>query len=101
MRTWLATIVAASLLACGPPTTTVTLEVTTTDGTLHSERVDYARGCPENPLTYGEIATKFAGLAMPAVGAARVEASRNLVERIESLDTIERLTEVLFAPTAP
>ena len=43
------------------------VEVTTRDGRRLSEQVDYARGCPENPVTAAEIEAKFVGLATPAV----------------------------------
>jgi 2-methylcitrate dehydratase PrpD len=76
------------------------VEVTTHDGALHRERVDYARGCPQNPVTYEEIAAKFADLAGPVLGAERAGRVKEKVDGIERLDDVGALADVLREPTA-
>ena len=71
------------------------VEVTTRDGRTHSGRVDYARGCPQNPVTYDEIGAKFFDLA----GRARGEPVKALVDRLETLPDLGALTDLLRAPT--
>jgi 2-methylcitrate dehydratase PrpD len=76
------------------------VEVTTRDGRLHRGRVDYARGCPENPVTYDEIAAKFFDLTASAAGRERAGAIKALVDRLEEQPDLHALTELLRAPTA-
>jgi 2-methylcitrate dehydratase PrpD len=72
------------------------VEVTTRDGQMHSGRVDYARGCPQNPVTYAEISAKFDDLA-PDARARRV---REMVDRLESVSDATALAELMRQPTA-
>jgi 2-methylcitrate dehydratase PrpD len=76
------------------------VEVTTRDGRMHSGRVDYARGCPQNPVTYDEISTKFFELAEPAAGRERTAAVKALIDRLEAEPDVRRLADLLRAPTA-
>jgi 2-methylcitrate dehydratase PrpD len=74
------------------------VELTTRDGRSHAGRVDYARGCPQNPVTYEEIGAKFFDLATPAAGerAARV---KELMDRIEHVERVGDLAALLAEPT--
>jgi 2-methylcitrate dehydratase PrpD len=74
------------------------VEVTTRDGKMHSGRVDYARGCPQNPVSYEEITAKFFDLATPAAGerAGRV---KELMDGIERVGRVGELTSLLVEPT--
>jgi 2-methylcitrate dehydratase PrpD len=76
------------------------VEVTTGSGELLRERVDYARGCPQNPVTYEEIVAKFDGLAGPALGAARTARVKSLIADVESLPDASALADALREPTA-
>jgi len=41
---------------------------------LHlTERVEYARGTPENPMTRDEVVAKASGLMTPVLGAEDIE----------------------------
>jgi 2-methylcitrate dehydratase PrpD len=72
------------------------VEVTTRDGHMHRGRVDYARGCPQNPVTYAEISAKFHDLA-PDARATRV---KELVDRLETLPDATALADLMRQPTA-
>lgn len=74
------------------------VEVATRDGRRLSERVDYARGCPENPVTYEEIVAKFADLAGGAVGAERAARIAGLVGRLEGSGDVDELAALLRDP---
>jgi len=76
------------------------VEVQTRDGRMFSERVDYARGCPENPVTYDEIVAKFNDLATPSAGAARATAVRSFMDAVEEAPSIRALTDLLVMPTS-
>jgi 2-methylcitrate dehydratase PrpD len=56
--------------------------------------VEYPRGNPENPLSDAELAEKFLWLSADAMGAK----SKDLleaVERLERIDNVVHLTELL------
>ena len=76
------------------------VEVTTRAGERLSERVDFARGCPENPVTYEEIEAKFSALAAPAAGAERAARISALVAELEQLEDVNELTGLLREPMA-
>ncbi|TAK22725.1 MAG: MmgE/PrpD family protein [Chloroflexota bacterium] len=76
------------------------VEVTTRDGRMLSERVDYARGCPENPVTYAEISAKFDTLARPALGAIRATHVKEMVDAVERVPDVGALADALRDPTA-
>jgi 2-methylcitrate dehydratase PrpD len=76
------------------------VEVTTRAGERLSERVDFARGCPENPVTYEEIEAKFAELTVPAVGQERSERIAGLIARLGRVDDVTELAALLREPTA-
>ncbi len=76
------------------------VEVTTRDGRRFSERVDFARGCPENPVSYAEIARKFAGLTVPTIGRERSERVAKLVTELGALDNVAGLAALLREPGA-
>lgn len=76
------------------------VEVRTRAGERYQERVDYARGCPENPVTYDEIAAKFADLATPAAGEERAGRVRAFMDRIADVGEISELGSLLREPTA-
>jgi 2-methylcitrate dehydratase PrpD len=64
------------------------VEVTLTDGTRLTERVEAVRGTAENPMSRAEVATKGRELMAPILGADR---SAKLVEQVFNL---ERVTDL-------
>jgi 2-methylcitrate dehydratase PrpD len=67
------------------------VEITLTDGTKLTERVDAVRGTPENPMVRQEIVTKCRDLMSPVMGAS---ASNSLIEKILSLETSKDIREL-------
>jgi 2-methylcitrate dehydratase PrpD len=65
------------------------------DGTEHAMRVDVPRGDPARPLSWDELAVKFRDCAGAALPAGDVDEALRLVERLEGLDNVSRLTEAL------
>ncbi len=82
-----------------PERYTSVVELTTRDGRTLSRRVEAARGTAENPLTPDEVRAKYRGLAAGVVPAARAEAIRRVVDRMERAPDLHRLTALLRAPT--
>ncbi len=75
------------------------VELTTRRGERYAERVDYARGCPENPVTFDEISAKYRTLAVPALGHQRAERVAEVVGRLEALDDVANLAVLLMEAT--
>ena len=65
------------------------VEITTEDGSTFSRRVDNARGEPEDPLSWADIADKFHYMA----GSSTDEDTRaKIIEFFSGLDTIEDIS---------
>jgi 2-methylcitrate dehydratase PrpD len=71
------------------------VEISTRDGQLFRERVDHARGDPENPMTEAEIRAKFGDLAAEVFPAERCAAIESAVDRVEQLASIRELSGLL------
>jgi 2-methylcitrate dehydratase PrpD len=71
-----------------------TVVVETARGTFERTR-RHARGGPDEPLAWDEIEAKYRELAEPVLGAARAAHVLELVERLETLDTVARLAAAL------
>jgi 2-methylcitrate dehydratase PrpD len=67
------------------PLRVANLEVTLTDGTHLTRRVDNVRGTPENPMTRDEILAKARDLITPVLGAAQCS---NLLSKIFEIETV-------------
>ena len=67
------------------------VEVTLTDGTRLSERVEHVRGTPENPMSRDEVVAKARELMTPVLGA---ETCSNLIERVLGLDNVKDIREL-------
>ncbi|MCW3837010.1 MmgE/PrpD family protein [Sphingomonas canadensis] len=75
------------------------IAVTTRDGRVLRQRVAEAKGDPGAPMTAAETAAKFADCADYAgIGPDRAGALRGLLERIDTLDDISRLTAAMAVP---
>ena len=73
------------------PVRVAIVEVTLTDGTRLTERVEHVRGTPENPMTREEVVSKARELMTPVLGAATCS---NLIERVLALDTVKDVREL-------
>jgi 2-methylcitrate dehydratase PrpD len=67
------------------------VEVTLTDGTKLTERVDAVRGTAQNPMPRDEVVAKARDLMAPVLGA---EATRSLIEKIFSLESVKNIREI-------
>jgi 2-methylcitrate dehydratase PrpD len=73
------------------PTRVAIVEVTLTDGTQLSERVDRVRGTPDNPMTREEVVAKARELMTPVLGAAKTS---KLIDRVLGLDNVKNIREL-------
>jgi 2-methylcitrate dehydratase PrpD len=73
------------------PVRVAIVEVTLTDGTRLTERVEHVRGTPENPMTRDEVVAKARELMSPVLGAATCS---NLIDRMLALDTVKDVREL-------
>ena len=78
-----------------PARYTTIVEVTTTDGRHFSERVDFARGCPENPMEREELEAKYFTLTEPEIGREKAESIKDLVNNLEAVKDISVLGDML------
>ena len=62
------------------------VELTFTDGTTLTERVDAVRGTAQNPMTRDEVVAKARDLIGPALGAST---TTRLIDRVLALDTVK------------
>jgi 2-methylcitrate dehydratase PrpD len=73
------------------PVRVAIVEITLTDTTQLSERVEHVRGTPENPMTRDEVVAKARDLMTPVLGA---KACSDLIERVLGLDNVKDIREL-------
>jgi 2-methylcitrate dehydratase PrpD len=73
------------------PVRVAIVEVTLTDGTQVTERVDHVRGTPENPMTTDEVVAKARELMTPILGAS---AFSSLIEHVLGLQDVKDIREM-------
>jgi len=73
------------------PNRVAIVEVTLTDGTQLSERVEHVRGTPDNPMTRDEVVAKARELMTPVLGAAK---TTKLIDRVLGLDNVKNIREL-------
>jgi 2-methylcitrate dehydratase PrpD len=73
------------------PNRVAVVEVTLTDGTQLTERVDRVRGTPDNPMTREEVVAKARELMTPVLGAAKTS---KLIDRVLGLDNVKNIREL-------
>jgi len=73
------------------PTRVGIVDLTLKDGTRLSERVDNARGTPENPMTREEVVAKARDLITPVLGASKCF---RLIEQILDLERLKNVREL-------
>ena len=67
------------------------VEVTLTDGTKLTERVDAVRGTVENPMTREEVVAKCRDLMAPVLGATTCN---TLIEKVLGLENVKNIREL-------
>jgi 2-methylcitrate dehydratase PrpD len=82
--------------AAGYDKMTTILEIERTDGSTISDRADFGKGSPANPMSYEEVAQKFRGCAefgrWPASHTTKIIET---VRRLEQLGDVRSLTALL------
>ena len=73
------------------PVRVAIVEVTLNDGTHLTDRVEYVRGTPENPMTTEEVVAKARELMTPVLGAAT---TTKLIERVMELQNVKDIREL-------
>jgi 2-methylcitrate dehydratase PrpD len=71
------------------------VDVTLTDGTQLTERVEAVRGTPENPMTREEVVAKARDLMTPVLGAPNTTSLINKILAIDTLKDIRALRPLL------
>ena len=75
----------------------VIVNITTTDGTIHSKQLDYPKGDPRNPLTDTEIEEKFASLAEGVLTTKAQAKLKDAVWNLEKVGSIKKLMALMKA----
>ena len=73
------------------------VSVVTRGGRTISQRVDYSRGMPENPMAHEEIERKFMSLSSVAVGRDRAADILALANGVFDADSVAPLNALLTA----
>jgi 2-methylcitrate dehydratase PrpD len=71
------------------------VEIRTRDGRVVSQRVDYPKGEPENPMTRDELLEKYRILATRVFSEDRAEEIAKAAERLETLTDVTELMALL------
>jgi 2-methylcitrate dehydratase PrpD len=79
--------------------TAATVEIRMQTGTVHTDRRECAKGDPEDPLSRAEIQEKLRTAAEGKLPATQIERIIALVDRLEDLADVRKLTAALRAPT--
>jgi 2-methylcitrate dehydratase PrpD len=77
------------------PVRVAIVELTLTDGTRLSDRVEAVRGTPRNPMPRGEVVDKARDLIAPVVGPATAQKLIDAVMAIESVKELRMLRPLL------
>ena len=72
------------------------MEMRMKDGAVYTSQVDYAKGSIENPMTEKERKDKFNTLASAVLAADKRQKVISMVEKLEEMDDISRLCEILY-----
>ena len=73
------------------PTRAAIVEITLTDGTHLTERVEAVRGTAANPMTRDEVVAKARDLITPVLGAATCT---KLIEKVLALENVKDVREL-------
>ena len=80
------------------PVRVAIVEVTFTDGTQLSERVEHVRGTPDNPMNREEVVAKARELMAPVLGE---KVCLNLIDRVLALENVKNVRELRPLLQAP
>jgi len=72
--------------------------VVLTDGTIHTREVPHPIGSPDNPLSAEALKSKFEKLTAPVLTQERRRSIQEAVLKLEQLDNVTALTDLLRAP---
>jgi len=72
-----------------------TVDIVTNDGKTFTEQIDYPKGHEQDPFTDEELKGKFRTLALPVLGTQKTEKVIAIVDKLEELDRIGKLTNLL------
>jgi 2-methylcitrate dehydratase PrpD len=76
------------------------VEIVMRDGEVHSEKVIYPKGNPNNPVTAEELVNAFRGMASYAakpLGGAKIDDAIDLALRLQDADDVSVLAKLLTA----
>lgn len=71
--------------------------ITTLDGRQFSQEILHRRGSPENPLSPADVEYKFRNIVRSCLPAADIETVIELSDRLDTLDDIQSLIDLLSA----
>jgi len=71
------------------------IDVVTKSGERHKWTVENPRGEPEDPVTEKELKTKFTTLVSPILDTKRATKIINIIDRLEYLENVNDLTNIL------
>lgn len=72
------------------------LEVKTKQGKTHSERTDYCKGDPQQPMSDKEVVSKFRSQTTNVIPNDKAEQIIHLVKRLEELSDISEIMKLVF-----
>lgn len=78
-----------------PETMPTILTIKTHSGSTYRNRVDSAKGTPENPVTHREIEEKFHRIVLPVIEKSHANEILGVVKRLDALDDIDQLMDLL------
>ena len=78
-----------------PEKYTSVIVVKTKDGRSFEERVEYAKGTPQNPVRFGDIEDKFRKLTARELSPAKIEKCITTVKEFDKLQTITPLINLI------
>ena len=73
------------------------VQVTLYNGRTFTEQINFAKGHPRNPLTSEELENKFKNLVSPVLGPARAATIIEVVNNLEEIKFISKLTQLFRA----
>ena len=74
------------------------VEILTRDGKCVSERIEYPKGNPNNPVTFDELVKSFrvmAGYSAKPLRADKIDEAISLVLRLEEVPDVSMITQLL------
>ena len=77
------------------PVRVAIVEVTFTDGSTASERVEAVRGTPRNPMSKAEVVDKCRDLIAPVIGKQKAQRLIDTIFAIESVKSLRQLRTLL------